>query len=159
MFLELAHLGASGDLAPLSHMALALIGEGEVWTDDGPAPTSKVLTENGLIGVELSAKDGLSLINGTSQMCSFLSKSENLLSNLLPLADLIACASIEARECSIQPMDPRVHHARPHHGQSLVAERITSIMHNSEILASHADCDKVQDAYSFRCIRKSTGPY
>ena len=105
-----------------------------------------------------SAKDGLSLINGTSQMCSFLSKSENVLSNLLPLADLIACVSIEARECSIQPMDPRVHQARPHHGQSLVAERITSIMQNSEILASHADCDKVQDAYSFRCIPQVHGP-
>ena len=65
-------------------MALALIGEGEVWSDDGPTPTSKVLTAKGLIGVELSAKDGLSLINGTSQMCSFLSNSENLLSNLLP---------------------------------------------------------------------------
>ena len=155
---RIGSLGASGDLAPLSHMALALIGEGEVWTADGPAPTSKVLTENGLIGVELSAKDGLSLINGTSQMCSFLSKSENLLSNLLPLADLIACTSIEARECSIQPMDPRVHQARPHHGQSLVAERITSIMQNSEILASHADCDRVQDAYSFRCIPQVHGP-
>ena len=102
---RIGSLGASGDLAPLSHMALALIGEGEVWTDDGPAPTSEVLKSKGLIGVELAAKDGLSLINGTSQMCSFLSNSENILSNLLPLADLIACVSLEARECSIQPMD------------------------------------------------------
>ena len=155
---RIGSLGASGDLAPLSHMALALIGEGEVWTDGGPAPTSEVLNSKGLIGVELSAKDGLSLINGTSQMCSFLSNSENILSNLLPLADLIACVSLEARECSIQPMDPRVHQARPHHGQSLVAERITSIMQDSDILQSHADCDKVQDAYSFRCIPQVHGP-
>ena len=155
---RIGSLGASGDLAPLSHMALALIGEGEVWTDDGPAPTSEVLKSKGLIGVELAAKDGLSLINGTSQMCSFLSNSENILSNLLPLADLIACVSLEARECSIQPMDARVHQARPHHGQSLVAERITSIMRDSDILNSHVDCDKVQDAYSFRCIPQVHGP-
>lgn len=155
---RIGSLGASGDLAPLSHMALALIGEGEVWTEQGKRPTSDVLTDKGLIGVDLSAKDGLSLINGTSQMCSFLSHSEHKLSNLLPLADLIACVSLEARECSIQPMDPRVQQARPHHGQSLVAERITSIMQDSGILASHADCDKVQDAYSFRCIPQVHGP-
>ena len=155
---RIGSLGASGDLAPLSHMALALIGEGEVWSESGPAPTSEVLIEKGLIGVQLAAKDGLSLINGTSQMCSLISNAENSLANLLPLADLIACVSIEARECSIQPMDPRVHRARPHHGQSLVAERITAIMKDSDILASHADCDRVQDAYSFRCIPQVHGP-
>ena len=154
---RIGSLGASGDLAPLSHMALALIGEGEVWGEDGPVPTKSMLTEKGLIGVDLSAKDGLSLINGTSQMCSFLTRAENMLSNLLPLADLIACVSIEARECSIKPMDPRVQQARPHHGQSLVAERITKIMEKSPILASHADCDRVQDAYSFRCIPQVHG--
>lgn len=154
---RIGSLGASGDLAPLSHMALALIGEGEVWGDDGPSPTSDVLRERGLIGVKLSAKDGLSLINGTSQMCSFLSRVDNTLSSLLPLADLIACVSLEARECSIRPMDSRVHQARPHHGQSLVAERITSIMKDSPIIASHTDCDKVQDAYSFRCIPQVHG--
>ena len=69
---RIGSLGASGDLAPLSHMALALIGEGEVWSESGPAPTSEVLIEKGLIGVQLAAKDGLSLINGTSQMCSLI---------------------------------------------------------------------------------------
>ena len=154
---RIGSLGASGDLAPLSHMALALIGEGEVWSDDGPVSTSSLLNQKGFIGVDLAAKDGLSLINGTSQMCSFLVNVENRLSSLLPLADLIACTSMEARTCSIKPMDPRVHRARPHHGQSLVAERITLIMKDSPILESHSDCDRVQDPYSFRCIPQVHG--
>lgn len=154
---RIGSLGASGDLAPLSHMALTLIGEGQVWSDNEAVDTSVVLREKGLIAVDLMAKDGLSLINGTSQMCSFLSHADNILANLLPLADLIACVSMEAKECSIKPMDSRVHQVRPHAGQSLVAERITSIMKDSEILYSHANCDKVQDAYSFRCIPQVHG--
>ena len=154
---RIGSLGASGDLAPLSHMALALIGEGQVWGENGPVETPYALKENGLIPVDLKAKDGLSLINGTSQMCSFLSHADNILSVLLPLADLVACVSMEARKCSIKPMDPRVHQVRPHEGQSLVAERITSIMANSDILTSHTHCDRVQDAYSFRCIPQVHG--
>ena len=102
---RIGSLGASGDLAPLSHMTLALIGEGEVWGSNGPVETSTMLKEKGLIGVELSAKEGLSLINGTSQMCSFLVNADIMLGNLLTIADLIACVSLEARECSIKPMD------------------------------------------------------
>lgn len=154
---RIGSLGASGDLAPLSHMALSLIGEGEVWGANGPTKTANILKEKGLIGVELSAKDGLSLINGTSQMCSFLVNADNVLESLLTMADLIACVSLEARECSIKPMDERVHSVRPHAGQSLVAKRITSIMSNSKILESHANCDRVQDAYSFRCIPQVHG--
>ena len=154
---RIGSLGASGDLAPLSHMTLALIGEGEVWGSNGPVETSKMLKEKGLIGVELSAKEGLSLINGTSQMCSFLVNADIMLGNLLTIADLIACVSLDARECSIKPMDGRVHSARPHAGQSLVAKRITGIMKNSKILESHVNCDRVQDAYSFRCIPQVHG--
>ena len=124
---------------------------------NGPTKTANILKEKGLIGVELSAKDGLSLINGTSQMCSFLVNADNVLENLLTMADLIACVSLEARECSIKPMDERVHSVRPHAGQSLVAKRITSIMRNSQILESHSNCDRVQDAYSFRCIPQVHG--
>ena len=109
-------------------MALSVIGEGEVWHNGVATPTSEVLREKGMIGVELGAKDGLSLINGTSQMCSLLVRADNVLANLIPMADLIACVSLEAKECSIQPMDPRVHNVRPHHGQSLVAERISYII-------------------------------
>ncbi|MBJ61736.1 MAG: histidine ammonia-lyase [Euryarchaeota archaeon] len=154
---RIGSLGASGDLAPLSHMALALLGEGEVWSTDGPLSTSIMLKDKGLIGIDLSAKEGLSLINGTSQMCSFMVNAEVMLENLLTIADLIACVSMEARECSIKPMDERVHSARPHAGQSLVAKRITSIMRNSKILESHANCDRVQDPYSFRCIPQVHG--
>ena len=116
-----------------------------------------MLKQKGLIGIDLSAKEGLSLINGTSQMCSFMVNADIMLENLLTIADLIACVSMEARECSIKPMDERVHSARPHAGQTLVAKRITDIMMDSKILESHANCDKVQDPYSFRCIPQVHG--
>ena len=139
-------------------MALALLGEGYVLDQNGaPAPTEAVLREHGLIGIKLGAKDGLSLINGTSQMLAFMTLAERRLSSLLPLADLILCTSMEARKASIQPSDPRVHDARPHPGQSLVAKRIRSLMVKSEILDSHADCERVQDAYSFRCAPQVHG--
>jgi len=155
---RIGSLGASGDLAPLSHMALALLGEGYVLDQNGaPAPTEAVLREHGLIGIKLGAKDGLSLINGTSQMLAFMTLAERRLSSLLPLADLILCTSMEARKASIQPSDPRVHDARPHPGQRLVAKRIRSLMVKSEILDSHADCERVQDAYSFRCAPQVHG--
>ncbi len=149
---RIGSLGASGDLAPLSHMALALIGEGEVLGEDGDVlKTKDVLLSNGLIPLELGAKDGLSLINGTSQMLSLLIEAEQNLSQLIPLSDLIMCTSLEAFKGSIKPSDERVHNARPHPGQISVAKRIRKIMQNSPILASHANCDKVQDPYSFRC--------
>jgi len=155
---RIGSLGASGDLAPLSHMALTLIGEGEVWDESGhPIPTGAMLKQKGLIGVNLAAKDGLSLINGTSQMCSFLSNVQQKLSNLILFADLIACTTLEAKQGSVKPMDQRVHDVRPHPGQSLVATRIRNIMDGSKILESHKNCDQVQDAYSFRCIPQVHG--
>ena len=155
---RIGSLGASGDLAPLSHMALALLGEGEVLSEQGQAiPTKAVLTEKGMIGIKLRAKDGLSLINGTSQMLAFMTLAERRLNALMPLADLILCTSMEARKASVKPSDDRVHQARPHPGQRLVAERIRTIMAHSPILASHADCDRVQDAYSFRCAPQVHG--
>lgn len=154
---RIGSLGASGDLAPLSHMALSLIGEGKVWSGLNRIPTNELLKQKGLIPVELGAKDGLSLINGTSQMCSFMSLAEVALSNLLPMADLIASVSIDARKCSIKPMDERVHNVRAHNGQKIVAKRIRLILDGSEILEDHKDCEKVQDAYSFRCIPQVHG--
>ncbi|DAC32537.1 MAG TPA: histidine ammonia-lyase [Candidatus Poseidoniaceae archaeon] len=155
---RIGSLGASGDLAPLSHMALALLGEGEVLSEQGQAiSTKEVLTEKGMIGIKLRAKDGLSLINGTSQMLAFMTLAERRLNALMPLADLILCTSMEARKASVKPSDDRVHQARPHPGQRLVAERIRTIMAHSPILASHADCDRVQDAYSFRCAPQVHG--
>ena len=154
---RIGSLGASGDLAPLSHMALTLIGEGEVWQEGQRIPASTALLEKGLIAIELGAKDGLSLINGTSQMCAFLSFSERILGDLLVMADLVACMSMEARGCSIMPMDPKVHQSRPHPGQSLVARRIHTILANSPIVRAHGNSTRVQDPYSFRCIPQVHG--
>ena len=155
---RIGSLGASGDLAPLSHMALSLIGEGEVLKDGGGVePTSIQLSKHGLIPLELRAKDGLSLINGTSQMCSYLSMAEQRIADLLVYADLALCTSIEARKASVKPSDSRVHDARPHPGQLLVSQRIRQILHASPIMDSHADCDQVQDAYSFRCAPQVHG--
>ena len=155
---RIGSLGASGDLAPLSHMALALIGEGEILLDNGEViDTKSVIIEKGLIPLELGAKDGLSLINGTSQMLSLLIESEQILSQLIPLADIIMCASLESFKGSIAPADARVHNVRPHPGQQLVASRLRDIMSNSEILESHLGCDKVQDPYSFRCAPQVHG--
>ena len=155
---RIGSLGASGDLAPLSHMALALIGEGEVLTPEGLTEPAKIqLRHHGLIPLELRAKDGLSLINGTSQMCSFLTLSEQRLSNLMVYADMVLCTSIEARQASVTPADERVHNARPHQVQLAVSQRIRTLLANSPIMASHVDCDQVQDAYSFRCAPQVHG--
>ena len=155
---RIGSLGASGDLAPLSHMALSLIGEGDVLTHDGGTePTLNRLEKHGLIPLELRAKDGLSLINGTSQMCSFLVLAEQKIADLFVYADLALCTSIEARKASVKPSDERVHHARPHPGQVLVSQRIRTILKDSPIIASHSDCEQVQDAYSFRCAPQVHG--
>ncbi len=155
---RIGSLGASGDLAPLSHMALSLIGEGEVLKEGGGVePTALQLSKHGLIALELRAKDGLSLINGTSQMCSYLSLAEQRIADLLVYADLALCTSIEARKASVKPSDSRVHDARPHPGQLLISKRIRQILHESPIMDSHADCDQVQDAYSFRCAPQVHG--
>ena len=155
---RIGSLGASGDLAPLSHMALSLIGEGEVLKEGGGVESTAIqLSNHGLIPLELRAKDGLSLINGTSQMCSYLSMAEQRIADLLVYADLALCTSIEARKASVKPSDSRVHDARPHPGQLLVSQRIRQILHASPIMDSHADCDQVQDAYSFRCAPQVHG--
>ncbi len=155
---RIGSLGASGDLAPLSHMALALIGEGNVIGVEGDLlETRKVLNDNGLIPIELQAKDGLSLINGTSQMLGYSIIALDMLNSLLPLADVIYGASLDAFRGTVTPTDHRVHDARPHPGQLVVAARMRAIMLGSEILESHKQCDKVQDPYSFRCAPQVHG--
>ena len=155
---RIGSLGASGDLAPLSHMALTLIGEGFViGDDDKKIPTNELLLDKGLIPVELSAKDGLSLINGTSQMLSYSILSLQILNNLLTISDVIYCTSLEAFQGNAKPADERVHAARPHPGQILISARIRQIMHDSEILTGHIDSSKVQDPYSFRCAPQVHG--
>lgn len=154
---RIGSLGASGDLAPLSHLALSLIGEGHVLQSGNKIATKEVLREFGLIPVELRAKDGLSLINGTSQMTAYLALSAYELSQILPLADIIYCASLDAAKGSATPLLEEVHNIRPHPGQIFVAKRMRSIIEQSQILKSHKNCDRVQDAYSFRCAPQVHG--
>ena len=155
---RIGSLGASGDLAPLSHLALSLIGEGDLIKDDGSViPTAEVLFDMGILPVQLTAKDGLSLINGTSQMAAYTTLAHQRLKHLLPFADIILCTSMEARKCSLTPSNELVHKARPHPGQTMVAHRIRTLLNNSPIVNSHAECDRVQDAYSFRCAPQVHG--
>ena len=118
---RIGSLGASGDLAPLSHLALGLIGEGTVLFNGEERKAKDVLMECELLPLTLRAKDGLSLINGTSQMTGFLCLALERLKNLLTYSDLVACMSIDATESTVTPMDERVHYARPHPGQIFVS--------------------------------------
>ena len=160
---RIGSLGASGDLAPLSHMALAMMGESEtqVQTSNGDWVTynSKDALENfGLKPIKLQAKEGLSLINGTSQMCSYLCQSIINLEMLIFAADAALSTSIEAIKGSYVAFDKRIHDVRPQLGQSISASRIRGFLNNSEINESHIDCDRVQDSYSFRCAPQVHGP-
>ena len=150
-------LGASGDLAPLAHMALPLIGEGEVWTDGGPAPASNALSRYNLTPVTLRAKDGLALINGTQFMAAYACEIILKAQNLARTADIVAAMSLDACRGSILPFDARVQVVRPHPGHGVVAENIRMLLEGSEILPSHADCGKVQDPYSLRCAPQVHG--
>jgi histidine ammonia-lyase len=159
---RIGSLGASGDLAPLSHMALGLIGEGNClvraksgWKE---FPTLEVLIENNLKPVKLQAKEGLSLINGTSQMCTYLSLTLLNLERLLLFADASAACSLEAIRGSHSPFDARIHNSRPQRGQLISASRIAGFLHDSQVKLSHTDCDRVQDAYCFRCVPQVHGP-
>ncbi len=152
-------VGASGDLAPLAHMCLPLIGRGEVWDDtlSSKVPAKAVLTAKGIEPISLKAKDGLALINGTQMMAAY---GAFVLERTLVLqreADLLAAMSLEALQGSAAPFDERIHLIRPHHGQQVVASNIRKLLEGSEILASHRDCGKVQDPYSLRCVPQVHG--
>ena len=159
---RIGSLGASGDLAPLSHMALGLIGEGSCLVRDRSGwkeyPTSEALIENNLKPVKLQAKEGLTLIKGTSQMCTYLSLTLLNLERLLLFADASAACSLEAIRGSHSPFDPRIHNSRPQRGQLISASRIAGFLHDSQVKLSHEDCDRVQDAYCFRCVPQVHGP-
>ncbi|TVQ28007.1 MAG: histidine ammonia-lyase [Wenzhouxiangella sp.] len=152
-------VGASGDLAPLAHMSLPLIGHGQCWKPDGsgPEPAAVALKRHGLGPVEPAAKDGLALINGTQLMLAYGAFVLNRALHLVEAADILGAMSLEALQGSARPFDPRIHAARPHPGQIRVAEHIRSLLADSEILQSHRDCGKVQDPYCLRCIPQVHG--
>lgn len=152
-------VGASGDLAPLSHMSLPLLGFGSFWNEAGTdtIPAPEVLKQHNLEPVDLQAKDGLSLINGTQLMSGYGAFVLEKAQHLLKMADLLGAMSLEALQGSIKPFDKRIHKIRPHTGQQTVAANIRKLLKDSEILESHRNCGKVQDPYSLRCIPQVHG--
>jgi histidine ammonia-lyase len=152
-------VGASGDLAPLAHMALPLLGRGSFWNEAGTdtRPAGEVLAAHDLEPITLHAKDGLSLINGTQQMGAYGAYVLHAAHRLVKLADLVAGMSLEALQGSIKPFDARVQAIRPHPGQRAVAENVRLLLTDSEILESHRHCGKVQDPYCLRCVPQVHG--
>lgn len=147
-------VGASGDLAPLSHLALALIGEGEAWDTDGKiVAVSQVLQKKGIKPLELQAKEGLSLINGCQVMTAIGLLDLEKAKRLLCLSDIAGAMSLEALKGSRSAFDPLISLTRPHSGEIKTASNLRKILGmESEISKSHAFCDRVQDAYSLRCM-------
>ncbi len=151
-------VGASGDLAPLAHLALAMIGEGEAQIEDGPfVPGAEAMKRGGVSPVALEAKEGLALINGTQYMTSLGVLALLDAERLARVADVAGAMSLEALKGSSSPFDPRLQAARPHPGQATVAANLRAMLAESEIMESHKHCGKVQDAYSLRCMPQVHG--
>ncbi|WP_412005061.1 aromatic amino acid lyase, partial [Micrococcus yunnanensis] len=151
---EFGSLGCSGDLAPLSHVALALMGEGDVVGTDGALrPAGEALAEAGIEPVELREKEGLALVNGTEGMLGMLIMALADLEELADTVDLTAAMSVEALLGTDRVFVPELHlPLRPHPGQATSADRMLKILAGSPIVASHKEGDsRVQDAYSLRC--------
>ncbi|MFQ5837977.1 MAG: histidine ammonia-lyase, partial [Thermoplasmata archaeon] len=150
-------VGASGDLAPLAHMAQVMIGEGEALHKGERLPGAEALKKAGLEPVELLAKEGLALINGTSLMAAYGCLGLNDANHLIKDAIIAGALSFEALKASAQPFDPRIQALRPHPGQTAAARVLLKILQESEIIPSHKDCPKVQDAYTLRCMPQVFG--
>jgi histidine ammonia-lyase len=150
-------VGASGDLAPLAHLALPLVGEGEAWIDGERLPGRDALERAGLAPMALEAKEGLSLVNGTQFMASFGSLGLMRARRLAKAADIACAVSLEALQGSRSSFIPEIHALRPLHGQVASAANVLSLLEGSAINESHRWCDKVQDAYSLRCAPQVHG--
>jgi histidine ammonia-lyase len=155
---EFGSLGASGDLAPLSHCALALIGEGEVWSGDAIVPTAPALSAAGIIPAVLRAKEGLALINGTDGILAMLCLALSDLSMLMRLADVTAAMTVEGLLATDRAYADDLQQLRPQHGQAVSARNLRRVLAGSPIVASHREGDsRVQDAYSIRCTPQVHG--
>jgi histidine ammonia-lyase len=150
-------VGASGDLAPLAHLALVLIGEGEAIVDGATLAGGEALARVGLSPVVLEAKEGLGLINGTQYMAAVGGLAVLRAQRLATNADIIGAMSLEANMGSKRPFDARIMAIRPHPGQRDCATNLRNLLDQSELMESHRDCKKVQDAYSFRCMPQVHG--
>lgn len=159
---EQGSCGASGDLAPLAHLMLPVLGKGRARIRQGkkmsePMSGAQALKRLKLKPVRLAAKEGLAVINGTQVMTALGALSCARLQNLLRCADLIGALSLEALMGSRAAFHPSIHRVRPHPGQKIVAQNLWKILEGSAILESHRDCDRVQDAYSLRCMPQVHG--
>ncbi|MDQ3394317.1 MAG: histidine ammonia-lyase [Bacteroidota bacterium] len=150
-------LGASGDLAPLAHLFLPLIGLGQVWYDGNYRNAGAVLQKEGLEALELGAKEGLALINGTQFIVAFAVKAAQRLLNCLDVADIVGAMSLEGILGSASPFNQELHKLRPFTGSLHVAHRLRVLLSESEMVASHVDCNRVQDPYSVRCMPQVHG--
>ncbi|MCB9029937.1 MAG: histidine ammonia-lyase [Deltaproteobacteria bacterium] len=152
-------LGASGDLAPLAHLSLPLLGMGSFWSEDGSTTirTSEVYEKLSLEPIKLQPKDGLALCNGTQMMGAYGSYVLTRAIRLLKQFDIISAMTLDAIKGSMSPFDARIHLLRPHPGQTAVADNFRKLLADSEILASEKIFTRVQDPYSVRCIPQVHG--
>ncbi len=154
---EKGSVGASGDLAPLAHLFLPLIGLGEVFYKGERIKSQELFSKVGLAPIKLGPKEGLALINGTQFILAFAVKAVQRMHNCLDAADIIGAMSLEALTGTKAPFDERLHELRPFEGNKLVAKRLRILLHNSAIMQSHIDCGRVQDPYSLRCMPQVHG--
>ncbi|MCK5808465.1 histidine ammonia-lyase [bacterium] len=151
-------VGASGDLAPLSHLALLLVGEGFVMNHAGERVlTAEYFMQHGITPVRLKAKEGLALINGTQVMTAVAAMTIEKVRKIATLSDIALAMTIDSIQGSLKPFDKKVHELRAHKGQSETAQNIRTLLADSEINQSHHLCTKVQDAYSLRCAPQVHG--
>lgn len=154
---EKGSVGASGDLAPLAHLFLPLIGLGEVFYKNVKQRSADVLQQFGLSAVQLGPKEGLALINGTQFILAYAIKAVQRMHNCLEAADIIGAMTLESLTGTNAPFDERLHELRPYKGNQLVAQRLRLLLHQSDIMQSHVDCGRVQDPYSLRCMPQVHG--
>jgi histidine ammonia-lyase len=154
---EKGSVGASGDLAPLAHLFLPLIGLGEVFYEGKRYRTQELFKRFSLQPIQLGPKEGLALINGTQFILAFGIKAVQRMHNCLEAADVIGAMSLEALTGTKAPFDERLHQLRPFEGNKLVAQRLRLLLDHSEIMQSHMDCGRVQDPYSLRCMPQVHG--
>ncbi len=154
---EKGSVGASGDLAPLAHLFLPLIGLGECYYKGVRRPTAEILQAEQLSPVRLGPKEGLALINGTQFILAYAVKAIQRLHYCLEAADIIGAMSLEALTGTKAPFDERLHNLRPYSGTRLVAQRLRLLLKDSAIMQSHVDCGRVQDPYSLRCMPQVHG--
>lgn len=148
-------LGASGDLAPLAHLSLVLLGVGKVYLDGKIIPSNDALTSKGITPISLKSKEGLALLNGTQFSLAYATQMITEARQLFHLANRIAALSMEAFVCDIAPFDPLLHNIRPHEGQLITAKEIFALINGSEI--RNIEKLSVQDPYSFRCVPQVHG--